>query len=142
MMIDQGDILYGTTMVFVKEYMDISENHSYEKGEFLFHEGDPAAYFYTLLKGVVRLKIFETGHKIYMVNKPGEAFGWSSIVGRTNYSASAECTEPTTLLKIDRDKLGKLLEKHPDCGCIFYKKLAEILGNRLIQCYELISSSS
>lgn len=142
MMIDQGDILYGTTMVFMKDYMDISEKQTFEKGEFLFHEGDPAVYFYTLLKGGVRLKILETGHKIYMVNKPGEAFGWSSIVGRSNYSASAECIESTTLLKIHREKLEKLLEKHPECGCMFYKKIAEILGNRLIQCYELIASYS
>lgn len=140
-MIDQGDILYGTTMVFMKEYMDIAQRSSYEKGDFIFHEGDSADYFFTLVKGNVKLKICENDCKVYIVDKPGEAFGWSSIVGRNIYSASAECIESTTLLKTDRIQLEKLLNKHPDCGCIFYKKLTQILGNRLIQCYELISAS-
>ncbi len=142
MIIDQGELLQGTTMVFMKEFTELTVRESHKKGDFIFHEGDKAAYFYTLIKGYVKLNIGETGHKVYIVSKPGEAFGWSSVVGRDVYSASAECTEPTALLRIDRGKLQNLLEKHPECGVIFYKKLAEVLGNRLIQCYEIISAFS
>jgi len=87
------------------------------------------------------LNIGDTGKKVYTVSKAGEAFGWSSVAGRDVYSASAECSEPATLLRIDRNKLGSLLEKYPDCGMLFYKKLSEILGERLIGCYQIVSAS-
>jgi CRP-like cAMP-binding protein len=142
MIINQGELFRGMTMVFMKEFMDSTTRESYKQGDFVFHEGDPADHFYTLLSGSVKLNVGETGQRVYMVSKPGEAFGWSSVAGRDIYSASAECMEPTTLLKIGRNKLGRLLEKYPDCGMLFYKKLSEILGKRLIGCYQIISQTS
>ncbi len=142
MKIDQGDILYGTSMIFIKEYMHLAERQIHKAGEYVCNAGDPARYFYTLLEGSVRLNIYESVKQVYVVKKPGEAFGWSSIVGRESYSASVECMEDTTLLRIDREKLAVLLEKYPECGHIFYRKLAEILGNRLLECYNLISQIS
>ncbi len=142
MHIDQGDLLQGMSMIFVKEFMDIAIKESHGKGDFLFQEGDPATHFYTMIKGYVRLSISETGHKVYIVKKAGEAFGWSSLVGREALSASAECMEDTVVLKFDREKLGKLLESHPENGLIFYRKLSEILGNRLLESYKMISAPS
>ncbi len=142
MHIDQGDLLQGMSMIFVKEFMDIAVKESCDEGNFLFREGEPANYFYTLIKGCVKLSIGESGHKVYIVSKAGEAFGWSSLVGRDALTASAECVEPTVVLKIDREMLRKLLESHPENGLIFYKKLAEILGNRLLQSYRMISDAA
>ena len=62
--------------------------------------------------------------------------GWPSLVDRNYYSASAQCLEPTVLLKVDRSSLDELLQKHPENGFIFYRKLAGMLGNRLVQCYK------
>ncbi len=141
MHIDQGDLLQGMSMIFVKEFMDIAMKESHSKGDFLFKEGEPATHFYTLIKGYIKLSISETGHKVYMVNKAGEAFGWSSLVGREALSASAECMEDTVVLKFDKEELGKLLESHPENGLIFYRKLSEILGNRLLESYKMISQT-
>lgn len=142
MIIDQGDLLWGMSMIFVKEFMDITIKESHEKGEFLFSEGDQATHFYTLITGRVKLSTGNTGEKVYTVSRAGELFGWSTLVDRDYYSASAECIEPTVLLKIERDKLYNLLEKYPKNGFLFYKKLAGVLGNRLIQCYKMISPQS
>ncbi|QTA92501.1 Crp/Fnr family transcriptional regulator [Desulfonema magnum] len=142
MIIDQGELLQGTTMVFMKEFMELTVRESHNAGDFIFHEGDQATQFYTLIKGNVKLNVGETGQKVYIVSRSGEAFGWSSVVGRDVYSAAAECMEPTSLLRIDRGDLQHLLEKYPDCGLVFYKSLSEVLGKRLLQCYEIISTFS
>ena len=139
MYIKQSDLLLGTSMDFVKQFMDHSEMESREKGDILFRENDPARYFYTLLSGRVKLSISEGGHMVHDTKKNGEAFGWSSLIGRDVYSASAECIEPTKLLITDSKKLTQLLEKDPANGLIFFKRLAATLGNRLLESYEKLT---
>jgi CRP-like cAMP-binding protein len=142
MYIKQSDLLLGTSMDFVKKFMDISRMVSHAKGDMLFHENDAARYFYILLNGHVKLSVGGGGQAVYDVAQNGEAFGWSSLIGRDVYSASAECVDPTTLLVTDRRELGKVLEEDPANGLIFLKQLAATLGNRLMETYKMIPSSS
>ena len=123
-------------MDFVKKFMDVSQMISHEKGHMLFRENDPAQYFYVLLNGRVKLGVGENEEMVYDVRKNGEAFGWSSLIGRDDYSASAECIEPAKLLKTDSRQLQKILEADPANGIIFLKQLAATLGNRLIESYK------
>lgn len=139
MYIKHSDLLTGTSMDFVKKFMDISQMISHEKGDVLFHENDPAQYFYVLLNGRVRLGVGESEQMVYDVKQNGEAFGWSSLIGRDEYSASAECVEPTKLLKTDSDKLTKIIKTDPANGIIFFKQLAATLGNRLFESYKMIA---
>jgi CRP-like cAMP-binding protein len=125
-------------MDFVKKIMDISRMISHAQGDILFRENDAARYFYILLNGRVKLSVGEGGRGVYDVGKNGEAFGWSSLIGREVYSASAECVEPTKLLITDRKKLGQILENDPANGIIFLKHLAATLGNRLIETYKMV----
>ena len=138
MYITQSELLLGTSMDFVKKIMDISRMTSYEKGDILFHENDEARYFYILLNGRVKLSVGKGSQVVYDVGQNGEAFGWSSLIGRNVYSASAECVESTKLLVTDRTQLGKVLEDDPANGLIFLKHLAATLGNRLIETYKKI----
>ena len=138
MLIDQADLLWGMDMLFVREFMGISASVHFEKGDVVFREGDPADYFYTLIEGKVRLSIGEPPKEVYTVDRAGEAFGWSSLVDRNYYSAAAECTEPTRCSKLEGKKLETLLQNHPESGLVFYKKLAGILGHRLVQYYQLM----
>lgn len=48
MYIKQSELFRGTSMDFVKKFMDISEMSSYKKGETLFRENDPAEFFFIL----------------------------------------------------------------------------------------------
>ena len=127
---------------FVKEIMDVSVTESHKEGELLFHDGDPANMFYILLKGRIKLSLGETGQTVYIVSNAGEAFGWSSLIDRERFSATAECTAETKLLKFDKEKLQKVLDKDPVNSLILFKRLAELLGNRLLQSYTIISSAS
>ena len=115
---------------------------SHAKGDVLFREKDPALYFYILLSGRVKLGVGEGDRIVYNIKQNGEAFGWSSLIGRDRYSASAECIEATKLLKTDSQKLKKVLENDPANGIVFFKQLAATLGNRLLEIYKTISGQS
>ncbi len=135
MHIDQKDLLLGLDKDFAESFMDIAEKVSFETGDFLFRQGDKAENFYFLIKGRVSLSIGEMGQLVYIINNPGETFGWSSIAGRGVYAASAECLEQTSLYKINRERLNNLLDNDPKNGLIFCKKILENLGDRLVQSY-------
>ena len=138
MYIKQSELFMGTSMDFVKKFMDISEMSSHKKGEILFRENDSANFFFILLNGRVKLSVGQPKQVVYNAERNGEAFGWSSLIGGAVYSASAECLEPTKLLKTDSNKLSGILAKDADNGIIFFKQLAATLGNRLLETYKVI----
>jgi CRP-like cAMP-binding protein len=142
MYIKQSELLMGTSMDFIKKFMDMSQMVSHARGDVLFREKDPALYFYVLLSGRVKLGVGEGDRMVYNIKQNGEAFGWSSLIGRDQYSASAECIEATKLLKTDSQKLTKVLENDPANGIVFFKQLAATLGNRLLEIYKTISGQS
>ena len=138
----QSDLLKGLSKDFVGKVMEIAEKETHKGGCLLFKEGDQAKQLYILLKGRVSITIGEIGHTVYTVNYPGEVFGWSSLVGRKVYSGSAECKEPTKLLRISVEKLEKLFEKDRANEITFFRQLAAGLGSRLIQSYKMISENA
>ena len=142
MYIKQSALFTGTSMDFVKKFMDICEMSSHKKGEVLFRENDPAKFFFILLNGRVKLSVGEPQQVVYNAERNGEAFGWSSLIGGDVYSASAECIEPTKLLKTSSDKLSQVLKADPDNGIIFFKQLAATLGKRLLQTYKVINQKT
>lgn len=135
MYLSQKELLWELDHDFIKELMDIATKETHAKDAFIFKQNDRPENFYVLIKGCVKLKNEETAQTVYIVNHPGEIFGWSSIVSRGGYSVSAECMEPSIVQKIARGDLLKLISQNKESGMIFYKKIAEMLGNRLIHLY-------
>lgn len=136
MYVRQVDLTRGVDPDFAKQLRQLSTKETHETGTLLFHRGDEATFAYLLLMGKVRLTLGETGHVVHVVSRPGTTFGWSSLAGREAYSATAECVEPTTVLKLDRGDFEGLAAKDPKNAMIYYKRLAEVLSARLIESYE------
>ena len=136
----QVDILSGLDKGFIKKMMDIATKSTFQAGAFLFKQGDPADHFYILIKGHIKLSFGEGGQTVHTINHGGEAFGWSSLTGSDNYTASAQCIEPVSLMMFHRDNLQPLLAAEPAHAFKFYKNLSLTLGNRLIRSYDLVSS--
>ena len=139
MYIKMSDFFMGMGKQFTIEVLDIAEKVFQNEGEVLFHEGDPAKHFFVLLKGRVKLSLGEKGPVVYMVRQPGEIIGWSGLIGRDHYSASGKCMEETNLLKFDRNVFLDILKKYPRNEALLFKRLAEMLGNRLLELYPTIS---
>ena len=118
---------------FATEAMDISEKLSLNGGKIIFSTGETANYFYVLLKGQVQLSLGDSGPVVYQVRHPGEIIGWSCLVGRETYSASAECLDSTELLRFDRESFLEILSKNPVSEALLFKRLATMLGNRLLE---------
>jgi CRP-like cAMP-binding protein len=143
MFIHEADLFKGMNQDVIREIDEVTVKESHDKGDSVFRAGDPADNFYILAGGIVKLTIGEQGYMAHVVSNPGEAFGWSSLVESSHYSASAECSVPTTLLRIEKEELSKIFERHPPSGVAFFKRLAGVVGRRLINSYHslLISHS-
>ncbi len=128
----QSEVLSGLDKLFVDKLMAVGQEHFYEKGTIMFSQGDPARLFYLLVNGRVRLTMGQERNAVYTVCRKGEALGWSSVTGRSSYSASALCMAPSVLLAFHRQDLGEILEADPGNAGLFYKNLAQALGNSLI----------
>ncbi len=139
MHVKMGDFITGMGREFATAAMDISEKLSLKGRTILFNAGDPAAHFYVLLKGRVQLSLGRAGPVVYKARQPGEIIGWSCLIGRETYSASAECTEFTNFLRFDRESFLNILIKNPSNEALLYKRLAEMLGNRLLELYPTIT---
>jgi len=141
MFIREADLFKEMSQEFMTELGKIMGEKSYKEGTFLFKEGDAADYFYVVEEGRVKLSIRGGGHVVNIVTDSGEAFGWSSLVGRETYTTSAECLVPCRLIRIEKEKLNKLFEKHLTDGVMFYKHLAGVVGQRLINSYNSLLSA-
>jgi CRP-like cAMP-binding protein len=139
MVFKMRDFILGMGKTFALEAMQISDKFSLEIGETLFDRGDPACHFYVLVRGEVKLRLGKAGPVVYTVRGPGEVIGWSSLVGRDVYSASAQCIEAAQLLKFNRDRFLELLHNYPSNEALVFKRLAEMLGNRLLELYPSIT---
>jgi CRP-like cAMP-binding protein len=135
MILKQADLFQGLSHHFIKDLMSIANRVSYSEGEVVFLSGDAAEHFYILIQGCIRLRLGQGGREVYTGSTLGEIFGWSSLIGRKDFTASAACSAPTTLLKIDRRQFAVILERDLSSSLLFFKQLAKVLGNRLIQLY-------
>lgn len=129
----QSEILSGLDQGFADTLIGMGSEMFFEKGTALFRQGDPAQKFYILVKGRVRLSMGDKPSAVYTVNHGGEIFGWSALTSRQNYSASALCVAPSTILSFERDKVERVLSLDTQNAVQFYKNLTQTLGNSLIQ---------
>ncbi len=141
MIIDKANLFEGMDGAVVAEIEEATVRESFEPGSFIFHSGDPAEHLYILVEGRVRLSVGGEGHVALVVKDPGDAFGWSSLVGRPAYSASAECVTPTAVGRLPGSALAKILDRECATGLLFYKRLAKLMGQRLTLAYARLPSA-
>jgi len=133
MVFSQADLFWGMSIDFVKSATDLAVHITCREGDRLFDIGDPADRFYALLKGSVTM---ERGKdKLYTAQQAGEIFGWSSLVHRDVYAASATCSSDSELLNIKKEPFIKLLDASPADKANLYERLATMLGNQLLEVY-------
>lgn len=130
------DLFHGASDQIQDELVKIMESESCSPGDVIIKAGDPAENFYVVQTGALNVKVAGVRHTTEVAIRPGETVGWSSLAGRDTYSAFVECAEPSKVWKINKEKLDQVLRRHPDFGLLFYKRLAGVVGERLILCYQ------
>ena len=139
MIIQEFDLFRDIANEVVEELISVMEDVSYNSGEVVFSEGDPADSLFVLQSGALNLFMAGTSQATCVAIKAGEAVGWSSLVDRKTYSATVKCAEDSRLFKIDKNNLDRILRQYPSTGLSFYKKLAGLVGERVIKCYQEIA---
>ena len=99
----------------------------------IFCEGDPADAVYMLIKGKALLNMSASNSVCVSVSAvdPGDAFGWSAILGRSFYTATAVCVEDSLLWRMPGEDFLNLLDQDPLMGRNIMEFLAKTLNDRL-----------
>jgi CRP/FNR family transcriptional regulator len=107
----------------------------FEKGEAVFHEGDPAQDFFTLVRGRVKVyKVMPNGRVVILeILGPGDPVGAVAVYESLAYPATAEAMDETLCIRIPKDPFFQLLETRPSLARGLLKAMTHrivVLANR------------
>jgi len=87
-----------------------------EKGDYLFHEGEPARGFYVVQRGAVNVhRVTAAGkEQVIHVFRAGDSFAEAALATATGYPADARVLEPTQVLLVQKDGILALLKRQPE----------------------------
>jgi CRP/FNR family transcriptional regulator, dissimilatory nitrate respiration regulator len=87
-----------------------------EKGDYLFHEGDPAQGFYVVQRGAVNVhRVTAAGkEQVIHVFRAGESFAEATLATAAGYPADARSLEPTQVLLVQKAGMLVLLQRQPE----------------------------
>jgi CRP-like cAMP-binding protein len=109
----------------------VASVRAFEKGDYLFQEGEGSDTLYTVVTG--RVKVFKTTARgadlILEIFGPGDPVGAVAVWESRPYPASATALEPTSCLVIARQAFFALIETHPS----MVKGLLTGLTHRLVE---------
>ena len=105
---------------------------TYTNDAVIIEQGEKAVCLYLLTAGKVEIhyKPYD-GESIKLTNlNPGNAFGWSSVLGNEVYSSSVVSVTNSQVLVICGSDLHDLRESHPQTGALVIDRLASSVSAR------------
>lgn len=129
----------------LKQIAMLADEKIVKAGYQLFFEGEVAKSLYLVLEGavVLTMNMGEKGDQKIEELEPlgkGEVIGWSSIVKPHIYKLGAYTAQESRLVAFDGERLRTLFDENPSFGYFFIKKIAEVIGDRLIsKCVQIMS---
>jgi CRP-like cAMP-binding protein len=136
----------GLSDYMLEEISLISNEIIVEEGEWLFHEEEEAGKFYIVDDGEISLTTqiyIKDGVKhleaAEAVGK-GELLGWSSLIKPHHYTMGGKARVRSRLIEIEAKPFRELLDDNPEDGYHIIKKVAEVIGERLVgKCIQFLS---
>jgi CRP/FNR family transcriptional regulator, dissimilatory nitrate respiration regulator len=106
----------GLPLEDLEKVADITVAKPLEKGDYLFHEGDPAHGFYIIQKGAINVHRVTAGGKEQVIHvfRTGDSFAEIAVVSPTGYPADARAVEPTQVLLVQKEGMFELLKRQPE----------------------------
>lgn len=131
MKINETDFFTGINESVIQQIEQNCTQKTFEEGDTIFEKGNPANFLYFLDTGQVDLFLKEKNLCLCTLDKPGEVFGWSSIVENGVYTSSSICITKTSVLRITREAIKEIFNLHPNAAVTFYKRLGSVFSKRL-----------
>lgn len=141
MIVNEIDLFKGIDPEVMEKIANISSEEEYTKDTVLFEKGEEAESLYILEQGALNLVIKNGGSLIYGLTESGQVFGWSSMVESGVYTASGVCATDLKAVKIEREKLERVFDRHPEVGFKVLKRLAGVISQRLSNAYRDLLSA-
>lgn len=106
--------------------------------EYVFVEGDPAAWLCIVRSGHVRIvRHSRTGKDVVLeLLGPGEVFGGVAVIERRPYPASAQATEASVVVKLPAEVVAPLVDRHPSV----IREMALTMGRRLRAAHDAVKA--
>ncbi len=132
-MLREMDILQSFTDDQVAQIASIARVETYEKDTCVEQENNRARAVYLVRKGNISIviKLPPDRHVAIYVVKPGELFGWSTVVAPYLITASSYCMDPVELIALPQEALLNLLGRDPALKAVFMEMIAKVIRNRL-----------
>lgn len=89
---------------------------SLEKGDYLFHGGDPSHGFYIVQKGAINVHRVNAAGKEQVIHvfREGESFAEATLATETGYPADSRAVEPSQVLLVQKAGFLALLRRQPE----------------------------
>lgn len=110
-----------------------AKNTRFKAGQYLFHEGEPADWFYLIRHGRVALQLTSPGRGavIFQTVTEGELAGVSWLIPPYRWTYDARAVEDTRAIAINADCLRRKAEADHDFGYEMMKRFMPVLIQRL-----------
>jgi CRP-like cAMP-binding protein len=113
------------------------QEHSYDKNQYLFWEGDPATIMFVIKSGRVKLlKTAASGKEMVLeVMVPGQICGGNALFADFHRN-SAQAVETTIAYGLSHESYDQLLSKYPEIA----RGIIKYLGSKLMDAHDVIIS--
>ena len=106
---------------------------SFQAGQVIYHEGDPADQFLVILNGKVAIEIFsaERGSLVIKTVSAGEVLGWSWLFAPYLRRFDARALKQTSAVALDGKVLREKAEADHRLGYELLKRFSSVVVDRL-----------
>jgi CRP-like cAMP-binding protein len=121
---------------------DAAEKVSCAAGDTLYEKGDKADHFFAVLKGEVTLRLPGKGGVSIVIDqlRKGAMFGSCISFFRDSYTLTAQCTQPSEILKIKSGALKSLMDDDLVVGYALQSRISEVYFNRYIEAMQKLQA--
>lgn len=133
--LSEHPFLSGLDAEHVALLVGCASNVVFQKGEFIFREGEPANAFYIIRHGNVQVEthVPQKSAIVIQTRESGEVLGWSWLVPPYRWHFDARATELTRAIALDGKCLRGKCEEDHDLGYEIMKRFTLIIAERLEQ---------
>ncbi len=109
-------IFAGLPAAEIAEISSFSSVRNLDKGEYLFHEGEPCEGFFLVQRGVINVHRVSAAGKVQVIHvfNSGDAFAEAALISGEGYPASARALTPSAVILIPTTEFVTLLRKRPE----------------------------